>query len=106
MGCRSLRAEHMFEENYDFYVPQEKRIKVILDSDVRNEVDDQFAIMHALMTPKFDVRGVIAAHFGHDRIRESMEASVPIEPVAPSKTTFFILNPSINPQANSPGNHP
>ena len=75
MGCRSLRAEHMFEENYDFYVPQEKRIKVILDSDVRNEVDDQFAIMHALMTPKFDVRGVIATHFGHDRIRESMEAS-------------------------------
>ncbi len=65
----------MFEENYDFYVPQEKRIKVILDSDVRNEVDDQFAIMHALMTPKFDVRGVIATHFGHDRIRESMEAS-------------------------------
>ena len=27
------------------------------------------------MTPKFDVRGVIAAHFGHDRIQNSMEAS-------------------------------
>lgn len=48
----------MFEENYLFHVPEQKRIKVILDSDVRNEVDDQFAIMHALMTPKFDVRGV------------------------------------------------
>ena len=65
----------MFEENYLFHVPEQKRIKVILDSDVRNEVDDQFAIMHALMTPKFDVRGVIAAHFGHDRIQNSMEAS-------------------------------
>ena len=64
----------MFEENYLFHVPVQKRIKVILDSDVRNEVDDQFAIMHALMTPKFDVRGVIAAHFGHDRIQNSMEA--------------------------------
>lgn len=31
--------------------------------------------MLALMTPKFDVRGVIAAHFGHDRIQNSMEAS-------------------------------
>ncbi len=65
----------MFEENYLFHVPTEKRIKVILDTDVRNEVDDQFAIMHALMTPKFDVRGIIAAHFGHDRIEDSMEAS-------------------------------
>ena len=65
----------MFEENYLFYVPEEKKIKVILDSDVRNEVDDQFAILHALMTPKFDVRGVIATHFGHDRIENSMEAS-------------------------------
>lgn len=65
----------MFEGNYLFHVPKEKRIKVILDSDVRNEVDDQFAIMHALMTPKFDVRGVVAAHFGHDRIQNSMEAS-------------------------------
>jgi inosine-uridine nucleoside N-ribohydrolase len=65
----------MFEENYLFHVPDEKKIKVILDTDVRNEVDDQFAIMHALMTPKFDVRGIIAAHFGHDRIEDSMEAS-------------------------------
>lgn len=65
----------MFEENYLFHVPDEKKIKVILDSDVRNEVDDQFAILHALMTPKFDVRGVIATHFGHDRIENSMEAS-------------------------------
>ena len=40
----------MFEENYLFHVPEQKRIKVILDSDVRNEVDDQFAIMHALMS--------------------------------------------------------
>ena len=30
----------MFEENYLFHVPEQKRIKVILDSDVRNEVDD------------------------------------------------------------------
>lgn len=65
----------MFEENYLFHVPEEKKIRVILDTDVRNEVDDQFAIMHALMTPKFDVRGIIAAHFGHDRIEDSMEAS-------------------------------
>jgi purine nucleosidase len=62
-------------DKYLFSVPEGKKIKVIIDSDVRNESDDQFAIMHALMTPKFNIRGIIATHFGHDRIKDSMEAS-------------------------------
>ncbi len=42
----------------------EKRIRVIVLSDAKNEADDAFAIVHALLTPSFDVRGIIAGHFG------------------------------------------
>jgi inosine-uridine nucleoside N-ribohydrolase len=61
--------------NYKFTVPESKRIKVIIDTDTKNEADDQFAVMHALLTPKFDIRGIIATHFGHQRIKGSLEAS-------------------------------
>lgn len=44
-------------------LPLKKQIRVIISSDVANEADDQFAIVHQLLTPMFDVRGVIAAHF-------------------------------------------
>lgn len=49
--------------NYDFTVPESKRIRVIVHTDCKNEADDQFALAHHLMTPKFDVRGIIAGHF-------------------------------------------
>ena len=42
----------------------EKRIRVIVLSDAKNEADDAFAISHALLTPSFDVRVIIAGHFG------------------------------------------
>lgn len=60
---------------YLFNVVPTKRKRVIIDTDTRNEVDDQFAVLHALMTPMFDVKGIIATHFGHDRIENSLEAS-------------------------------
>ena len=44
-------------------VPAHKQIRVIISSDVKNEADDAFAIAHQLLTPNFDVRGIIAAHF-------------------------------------------
>ena len=43
--------------------PPNARIRLIVDTDARNEADDQFAIMHHLLTPMFDVCGIIAAHF-------------------------------------------
>ena len=46
-----------------FAVPEKKRIRMIVDTDCKNEADDQFALAHHLMTPMFDVRGIIAAHF-------------------------------------------
>lgn len=47
----------------DFECPKEKKIRVILDTDAKNEADDQFAIVQHLLTPKFEVKGLIAAHF-------------------------------------------
>lgn len=51
-------------DKYRFTVPETRRVRVIVDTDCKNEADDQFALAHFLMTEKFDVRGVIAAHFG------------------------------------------
>lgn len=57
--------------------PPASRIRLIVDTDAKNEADDQFAIMHHLLTPMFDVCGIIATHFeqktGHTGT--SMEAS-------------------------------
>lgn len=39
-------------------------VRVIILSDVSNEADDPFAIAHALLTPLFDVRAIVAQHFG------------------------------------------
>lgn len=44
-------------------VPEEKRIRVIVDTDAACEADDPFAIAHALMTKKFEVKGITAEHF-------------------------------------------
>ena len=47
-----------------FNIPIEKKPRVIINTDAKNEVDDQFAIVHALLTESFDLKGLIAAHFG------------------------------------------
>lgn len=44
-------------------LPMEKQVRVIVSSDVCNEADDQFAVVHHLLTPMFDVRAIIAAHY-------------------------------------------
>ncbi len=48
------------------------RRSVIVNTDAKNECDDQFAIVQALLSPSFDVRGLIAAHFGNHRSNRSM----------------------------------
>src|SRR5262245_3988210 len=44
--------------------PHARRRRVILNTDAKYEADDQFAIVHALLSPSLDVRGIIPAHFG------------------------------------------
>lgn len=49
--------------------------RVIIDSDVKNEADDQFALVHALLSPTLDIRGIIPAHFGTHRTLTSQAES-------------------------------
>ena len=63
-----------------FSVPESKRVRMIVDTDCKNEADDQFALVHHLLTPMLDVRGVIAAHFESEwkrygRPHSTMQAS-------------------------------
>lgn len=48
---------------YLYQVPENKKIRVIVDTDCKNEADDQFALVHHLLTPKFLVKGIISTHF-------------------------------------------
>lgn len=52
-----------------------KQRRVIINTDAKNEADDQFAIVHGLLTPMFDIRGLIPAHFGTRRTERSMAES-------------------------------
>ena len=57
---------------YQFTVPEYKRVRVIVSSDTACEADDPFAIVHALLSPKLDVKAVVAEHF---MAESSMERS-------------------------------
>ena len=48
---------------YQFTIPEYKRVRVIVSTDAACEADDPFAIVHALLSPKLDVKAVIAEHF-------------------------------------------
>ena len=65
----------MIYDKYDFQLHSDKIIRVITNTDAKNEADDQFAITHTLLSPKFDNRGIIAAHFGNRKNDRSMEES-------------------------------
>src|SRR5262245_22003744 len=58
------------------FIPEaSKKVRVILNTDAKNEADDQYAIVHAILTPLFDLHGVIPAHFGDRRGPGSLQAS-------------------------------
>ena len=52
-----------------------RRVRVILNTDAKNEADDQYAIVHTILTPLFDLHGIIPAHFGDRRGPGSLQAS-------------------------------
>src|SRR5574344_189737 len=47
-----------------YEVPEYKRLRVIIDADAACEADDPFAIAHALMSPKLEVKAILAEHYG------------------------------------------
>ena len=56
-------------------LPQHKLARVILNTDAKNEADDQYAIVHALLTPMFDLHAVMPAHFGTRKSATSLKDS-------------------------------
>lgn len=62
-------------QNYQFQVAKQKQVRVIMDSDAKNEADDQYALVQGLLSPKFENVGMIAAHYGLGRHLDSMERS-------------------------------
>lgn len=61
--------------NYKYVVPENKKVRVIVHTDCKNEADDQFALAHHLMTPKFDVKGIVAGHFWKNPQTYGMEGT-------------------------------
>ena len=72
-----------------FDIPEYKKIRVIIDTDAACEADDPFAIVHALLSPKLCVKGILATHFNaaHSTdasykeimtILDAMDISVPV----------------------------
>ena len=72
-----------------YTIPDEKKIRVIIDTDAACEADDPFAIAHALMSPKLIVKGIVSEHFAEpgsterslreiETILERMNLEVPV----------------------------
>lgn len=61
----AFTAERIYYEkmNYTFSVPDNKRVRMIVSTDCKNEADDQFALAHHLMTPMFILKGIVPCHF-------------------------------------------
>ena len=70
-------------------IPENKKVRVIIDTDAACEADDPFAIAQALMSPKLIVKGILAEHFrepdstkrSYDEIKtvlSAMELDVPV----------------------------
>ncbi|MCW1967142.1 MAG: nucleoside hydrolase [Anaerolineae bacterium] len=48
--------------------PATGRLPIVIDTDPYNEIDDQFAITHAMLSPdRFDIKAIYAAPFANER---------------------------------------
>lgn len=61
--------------DFGIELSQEQKSRVIINTDAKNECDDQFAIVHAVLTPSFELHGIIPAHFGTRRTEMSLKES-------------------------------
>ena len=72
-----------------YEVPEYKKLRVIIDTDAACEADDPFAIAHALLCKKLEVKAIFAEQFGEPEstkrsfdeivtILEAMDLKVPV----------------------------
>ena len=82
--------------------PADQQIKIIIDSDAKNEIDDQYAIALAILSPeRFDIQGFVGANFdnergGMDGIKRSVDEIKLVLEKAGMKNKWPVL----------PGSHP
>ena len=69
-----VKGKRIMMKKSFYKVPASKKVRIIVDSDAACECDDQYAIVHALMSQKLEVKALTAEHFGATE-PESMEAS-------------------------------
>lgn len=50
-------------DQYAFKVLEKKQARVLISADAKNEADDDFAIVHALLTPSFKIEGLLSAQY-------------------------------------------
>ncbi|MAU13869.1 MAG: nucleoside hydrolase [Anaerolineaceae bacterium] len=60
---------------FDVQYPPESKQRVIVNTDAKNEADDQYAIVQAILTPSFELHGIIPAHFGTGKSATSLQDS-------------------------------
>ena len=66
---------------FQYKVSEDKKVRVIIDTDAACEADDPFAIAHALMCQKFDVRAIFAEQFNREgSTRQSYEEILTVLP--------------------------
>ena len=64
------------ERRREMLAPQPGRVRVVIDTDAANEVDDQFAITWGLLSPdRLDIEAIVAAPFSRDYFREPLLAA-------------------------------
>ena len=74
-----------------FDVPDNKKIRVIVDTDAACEADDPFAIVHALISPKLIVKGITAEHYNEEgSVQKSYEEIRTILELMQMDTPFFM----------------
>lgn len=54
----------MLNMKMPFEVPKQKQIRLIINADAKCEADDQYAIVHAVLSPRLQIKGIVGAHFG------------------------------------------
>lgn len=55
------------EERFRLLEPPSGRVSAVLDTDTYNEIDDQFAVVYALLSPKVNLEAIYAAPFYNPR---------------------------------------
>lgn len=59
----SMFSMNVFADGLEFSVPSKKQVRILISADAKNEADDDFAIVHALLTPSFEVKALIGSQY-------------------------------------------